>query len=1381
MCHLSGFLSMISGITPSKGFMSPGFVVLNAAERRRLTTDMSECTYGSMHGTGLRSAGTARFFKAGLTLLGFTLSASAATNTIEFVSVGNPGNPADARTGGTSGSVPYVFYIGKYPVRNDQYAEFLNNIAQIDPHSLSYGSSAARGGIIRSGPPGTFSYSLVANYANKPLNWITFYSACRFCNWLHNGGTAGANTEDGAYDMSLIPNVVRKPGAKFFLPTHDEWYKAAWYEPGILSGGTNANYWLYATRNDTAPTPAVLSAIGDIINGPANVANYDGSASWGGYTPNVSSVGSAGAGSVSYWGAYDMNGNVYEWTETAKPADNSKRSYHGGSAFSVVSELQSILNATSPDSGPAGGYWDDPVTAQSPSLGFRIATLSLTNQASLGPNITAQPQSQVADFGGSATFSVGASGTPPLSYQWLFNGSNISGATSSTYTLTNLLSVNSGTYSVNVSNPFGNAVSSNATLLVGGINNAIISWGDNVLVYGNGTDSAFDNPAGIARMMARLKGRGYTGVYMRTDIPQFDPAQIIINTNRVSNPMIALLVQRGVYDVSARFDVTSFMRAAAETNALDYWAYHPDVYSSGAPASTGWPYENKYLHDHPEVVTVDRSGTTVQYLVREYAYDGARADEVQEFVYLANTYGIRNFLPSMRTEAAQLPGQENLPTKADQFGFNQPIVNAMQANYGVNILTDSRFDINNSNFSSTDPMVQNWHHLRGGYLTQFYKDLRAALTNIDPNIRIVAEIPGDYAGPELGNWQLDWRAWITNGSIDELVVPVTLSAGSEPPSANLAKGYLTDVLNNIGVLPISTYRGFINANRPGVKLLNAGQYEAFPVPLVPGTDGWQTFWTLEAFDIAWYQRWQQWKADLNDFGYIRFIEQNFDSFPTNSAANSGAEGDARYVPWLRACPGGWYYLSTASDANQATVQGAIKHGPTGNALRIIRGPSSALFARHLSGYDHSSFQSATDNLIDNGTCSFEFWMFRPDANSSLAAFVDYDASPGYVVGVYVEGGANGSIDYKADVNTWTATGFTMPTNQWTKFTLVINLAAESYSLYQGLNREVTLKANIPYNPPANRFNQLYFSTAGSLGNFTYVDDVSFRWYPAQLYALVGANILLSDSFESHRVDDPVNASAAEQGGAWTAVISGTAQIENKLSFGDGFKCLRVAKNGANAVSAGSATPWSLAANSQFTLDVDVYVRPGYLLQAGLRKSAGGNPTAAIQANGTWRVWSGGVFTDTGVSVQSLWTHVQLALNTSNRTYQVAVQPVGNSAPTVLGTYPWDVGTQTGDAVFFQIDPLGTAGQIVYFDNVLVASGPLVQIAPFKIKSFVLNGNNAVVSFLSVAGQNYSLERSTSLNGGWTSVATVAGTGQVVEVTDPNAGAPLQLFYRLRLL
>jgi hypothetical protein len=86
--------------------------------------------------------------------------------------------------------------------------------------------------------------------------------------------------------------------------------------------------------------------------------------------------------------------------------------------------------------------------------------------SSVAPSITAQPASQTVFVGEAVSFTVSVSGTPPLSYQWRFNGTNLNGATASSLTLTNLQIGNSGNYSVLVTNPVGPMVSSNALLTV---------------------------------------------------------------------------------------------------------------------------------------------------------------------------------------------------------------------------------------------------------------------------------------------------------------------------------------------------------------------------------------------------------------------------------------------------------------------------------------------------------------------------------------------------------------------------------------------------------------------------------------------------------------------------------------------------------------------------------------------------------------------------------------------------------------------------------------------------------------------------------------------------------------------------------------------------
>jgi hypothetical protein len=90
----------------------------------------------------------------------------------------------------------------------------------------------------------------------------------------------------------------------------------------------------------------------------------------------------------------------------------------------------------------------------------------LTVITSTPPTIVSQPRSQTVIAGQSASFSVSATGTAPLHFQWRKNGANIAGATASAYTLANAQPANAGQYTVAVSNNGGVATSAPATLAV---------------------------------------------------------------------------------------------------------------------------------------------------------------------------------------------------------------------------------------------------------------------------------------------------------------------------------------------------------------------------------------------------------------------------------------------------------------------------------------------------------------------------------------------------------------------------------------------------------------------------------------------------------------------------------------------------------------------------------------------------------------------------------------------------------------------------------------------------------------------------------------------------------------------------------------------------
>jgi len=287
---------------------------------------------------------------------------------LTMVTVRDPGNPTD--TNGL-GHVPATYRIGLYEVTNPQYVRFLNAVAGDDPHGLysSLMTSSDRGGILRSGMPGSHTYSVKPFFENKPVNGVNWFDAARYCNWLHNGTPSGAQgpgtTEDGAYDMSLDPAlIVREPGARYFLPTHDEWYKAAYYDPHLPGAGAmgTPDYWFYPTRSDTLPTEAMCDGVGDVTNPGPNVANTCQGASWNGETGNVTNVG--GCLAPSPWGAFDLGGNVGEMTETPGtpiPPDLPTRRLRGGDFANSIALLGSSF------------FPSLNMLAEGANIGFRVA------------------------------------------------------------------------------------------------------------------------------------------------------------------------------------------------------------------------------------------------------------------------------------------------------------------------------------------------------------------------------------------------------------------------------------------------------------------------------------------------------------------------------------------------------------------------------------------------------------------------------------------------------------------------------------------------------------------------------------------------------------------------------------------------------------------------------------------------------------------------------------------------------------------------------------------------------------------------------------------------------------------------------------------------
>jgi hypothetical protein len=129
--------------------------------------------------------------------------------------------------------------------------------------------------------------------------------------------------------------------------------------------------------------------------------------------------------------------------------------------------LATITNATFTASNVFVGYWDSYASlSDNTNLSFGLVDNVRVEVPATPPSITAQPQSASVWVGYSNCFSVGATGTAPLGYQWKLNGTNLPGATASAYACTNAQMKDAGSYSVVVSNVAGTLTSSGAVLTV---------------------------------------------------------------------------------------------------------------------------------------------------------------------------------------------------------------------------------------------------------------------------------------------------------------------------------------------------------------------------------------------------------------------------------------------------------------------------------------------------------------------------------------------------------------------------------------------------------------------------------------------------------------------------------------------------------------------------------------------------------------------------------------------------------------------------------------------------------------------------------------------------------------------------------------------------
>lgn len=310
----------------------------------------------------------------------------------------------------------------------------------------------------------------------------------------------------------------------------------------------------------------------------------------------------------------------------------------------------------------------------------------------------------------------------------------------------------------------------------------ILSWGD---VVG---DSRFqgvgqvDNPDNVRQAARNWKAHGVEKVIFRVDdwrILPWDRGQAALKQWRDATQKAW---ENGVLK-------TALEAAKAEGMQIQMWFC---IYDEGCPAEVLYQdtipfhYQSPFTQQHPEYNSCDRSlsesGRRYHWGVLELAYPEARRYLLEQMRRFSDAFAFDGVFLSVRTHTPP-------PDYADQFGFNQPIVDEYQRRYGKDILRQS-FELDK------------WRDLRGEYLTQFLREAKAHLKTRGQKLSIgVAQ--GEHIGPPFGNMTIEWQKWVAENIVDELVVGHhTNQRATYPYRTQRAMGYIQDQDEAIGLPPI---------------------------------------------------------------------------------------------------------------------------------------------------------------------------------------------------------------------------------------------------------------------------------------------------------------------------------------------------------------------------------------------------------------------------------------------------------------------------------------------------------------------------------------------------------------------------------------------------
>jgi kumamolisin len=472
------------------------------------TSVYAGATTASLTVSGVTSAMSGDEFQCVVTFAGVRTVQSLATTLIidsppltTITLAGSVGNAGLVNGTGTAAEFNYPSGLSFDSSGNVYIADFSNNvIREVTPAGVvttPYGSTSGTAGSTN-GTGNAAGFNQPNSIATGSSN--TFYIADTGNNTIRKisggvvstmagkAGTTGYNNASGTTATFNAPNGVAVDGSGnvYVADTNNDLIRkiSATGSVSTLAGSAQVAGYLDGTGTAAqfdAPTGVTVDSAGNVyvadfgnnvvrkITSAGVVTTYAGQVAAEGYADGAAANAVFNA-PVGVW--IDSSNNLYVSDSLVPPTGSTaagndvlRKVTPGGIVSTIAGDPEAT--GSSDGKGTAAQFYSlQYAMANSAGVFYLVDTFNHTlREAGVAVSFTPQPVSQVITVGQPVAFSATASGSTPLSYQWLFNGTAIAGATSATYAISSVTAANAGDYTVRVTNPLGTATSSAATLV----------------------------------------------------------------------------------------------------------------------------------------------------------------------------------------------------------------------------------------------------------------------------------------------------------------------------------------------------------------------------------------------------------------------------------------------------------------------------------------------------------------------------------------------------------------------------------------------------------------------------------------------------------------------------------------------------------------------------------------------------------------------------------------------------------------------------------------------------------------------------------------------------------------------------------------------------